>query len=95
MQERALFFIQIRPASAAGALPQDDRADRRVPGYLLHEARHTTATLLLEAGVDTAIITAILGHSSIVTTRGYQHASQALARRALDDVAARLGLTAG
>lgn len=61
--------------------------------YTLHEGRHTTATLLLEAGVDPAVVTAILGHSSIITSRGYMHVSQALARRALDDVADRLGLT--
>lgn len=61
--------------------------------YALHEARHTTATLLLEAGVDPHVVEAILGHSSIVTSRGYQHVSQALARRALDDVAERLRLT--
>lgn len=62
--------------------------------YTLHEARHTAATLLLEAGVDPEVIKAILGHSSIVTTRGYQHVSQALARKALEDVAARLNLVA-
>lgn len=62
--------------------------------YYLHEARHTCATLLLEEGVDPAVITAILGHSSIVTSRGYQHVSQALARKALEDVAARLGMGA-
>lgn len=78
---------------AAGVQPQDERAKRDPARYLLHEARHTTATLLLEGGVDEAVITAIMGHSSIVTTRGYQHVSQALARRALDDVAGRLGLT--
>jgi integrase len=60
--------------------------------YLLHEARHATASLLLEAGEDPVTVTAILGHSSIVTSRGYQHVSQALARRALDRVAGRLGL---
>lgn len=58
--------------------------------YHLHEARHTTATLLLEEGVDPHVIEAILGHSSIVTSRGYMHASQELARRALESVAARL-----
>lgn len=62
--------------------------------YALHEARHTTATLLLEGGVDTEVIKAIMGHSSIVTSRGYMHVSQALARKALDDVALKLGLTA-
>lgn len=62
--------------------------------YLIHEIRHTTATLLLELGVDPAIIAAIMGHSKIVATRGYQHVSQALARSALDGMAERLGLTA-
>jgi len=62
--------------------------------YLLHEARHTTATLLLEAGVSESVRIAIMGHSNISITRGYEHVSQTLARRALDDVAARLGLTA-
>lgn len=60
--------------------------------YTLHEARHTTATLLLEAGVDPEIIKAIMGHSSIITTRGYQHVSQTLARTALAGVAAKLKL---
>lgn len=60
----------------------------------LHEARHTTATLLLEAGVDPQTVTAILGHSSITTSRGYQHVSQALARQAMEAVAEKLGLPA-
>lgn len=63
--------------------------------YLLHEARHTTATLLLEAGVSETVRIALLGHSSIAVTRGYEHVSQTLARQAMDEVAARLGLTAG
>lgn len=63
--------------------------------YLLHEARHTTATLLLEGGVSEAVVTAIMGHSKIATTRGYQHVSQALARHALDAMAQRLRLTSG
>lgn len=73
---------------------QDEVGVRHASGryYHLHEARHTTATLLLEAGVSEAVVIAIMGHSSIITTRGYQHVSQALARRALDDVAARLQL---
>lgn len=60
--------------------------------YVLHEARHTTATLLLEAGIDPEVIKAIMGHSSIVTTRGYQHVSQDMALAALAAVAAELGL---
>lgn len=73
---------------------QDAAGVRHASGryYTVHEARHTTATLLLEAGVDDKVIEAILGHSSITTSRGYMHVSQTLARRALDDVAAKLGL---
>ena len=58
--------------------------------WKLHEARHTTATLLLDAGIDPMTVTAILGHSNIVTSRGYMHVSQVLARNAMDAVAARL-----
>ena len=61
--------------------------------YGLHEARHTTATLLLEAGVDPETVKAIMGHTSITTTRGYQHVSQQLARQAMEAVADRLGLS--
>lgn len=60
--------------------------------YLIHEIRHTTATLLLELGVDPKVIVAIMGHSSITTTRGYQHVKTAQAREALEQVAERLGL---
>jgi integrase len=60
--------------------------------YLLHEIRHTTATLLLEEGIDPETVKAILGHSSIITSRNYQHVSTELAERALDAVAARLQL---
>jgi len=60
--------------------------------YTIHEARHTTATLLLEAGIDPAVITAILGHSSIVTSRSYMHVNQRPALAALELVAQRLQL---
>ncbi len=60
--------------------------------YVLHEARHTTATLLLAAGVDPEVIKTIMGHSNIVTTHGYQHVSQTMARQALEKVAVSLQL---
>ncbi|MGI8700441.1 MAG: tyrosine-type recombinase/integrase [Nocardioidaceae bacterium] len=70
-----------RPASAAADLDewkalQATAAIGHPTGrfYVFHEVRHTTATLLLEAGVDQPVITAIMGHSSIVTSQGYQHA---------------------
>ncbi|GAA5143254.1 site-specific integrase [Nocardioides marinquilinus] len=62
--------------------------------YSIHEARHATATLLLEAGVDPTVITAILGHSSIVTSRGYMHVRVAPLADAMGKVADRLALGA-
>lgn len=61
--------------------------------YGTHEARHTTATLLMELGIDPKVITAILGHSSIVVSRGYMHSSKEHERAALEGVAGRLALT--
>jgi integrase len=78
------------PAGAPIDPPKDSAAwhaaleAATVPAVPLHAARHTTATLLLEAGVDTATISAILGHSDVVVTRGYQHVSLDLARKALE-----------
>jgi integrase len=62
--------------------------------YHVHEARNTTATLLMELGVPESVRIAIMGHSSIATTRGYEYASTAEARAALEKVAERLGLSA-
>jgi integrase len=80
--------------------PHDDWLDWRalldaagVKRVTLHEARHTTATLLLEAGVDAEVVKQILGHSDILTSRSYQHVSVTLARQALAEVAGRLELT--
>jgi len=70
-----------------------DEAGVRHPSgrhWLLHEMRHTTATQLLEGGADPQTVTAILGHSQILTSRSYQHVSQALARAALEGVEGRL-----
>lgn len=61
--------------------------------YALYEARHTAATLLRESGVDEETIIAIMGHSSVLSTRAYLHTSTARTRAALEQVAARLGLT--
>lgn len=70
------------------------------PGHLdgrrftIHEARHTTATLLLEAGVDPTIIIAILGHSSMLSTKSYLHVKTAPLAAAMEAVAERLQLAA-
>lgn len=49
-----------------------------------HWARHTTATVLMELGVDTKVIGEIVGHVDTKTTRRYQHVSSAEARKALE-----------
>lgn len=67
----------------------DDGQTRR---YTLHEARHTCATILLRHGVDPHVVTSILGHSKITTSRGYQHVSLDMEMAALEQVASMLQL---
>lgn len=72
-----------------------DRAEVRHPSgryWLGHEIRHTTATLLMNLGVDETVRMAILGHASIETTRHYQHTDISHTRAALEGAAAALGL---
>jgi integrase len=81
--------------------PRDDWADwkallieagvRHVTG---HETRHTTATLLLELGIAPRVVQELLGHSDMVSTKGYQHVSLALQREALGALGQLLELTA-
>lgn len=61
-----------------------------LPPVPLHAARHTAATLLLEAGVDTKVATQILGHSDVLVTRGYQHGDRRLVKDALERVSRML-----
>lgn len=49
-----------------------------------HTMRRSTATLLMEEGVDAKVIAEILGHTDIVTTRGYQYVDLSVARAALE-----------
>lgn len=57
-----------------------------------HEIRHTTATELLEAGAKDHEVTTIMGHSSIRSTRGYQHPDQHASREVLQVLASRFGM---
>ncbi|GAA3512000.1 integrase [Streptosporangium album] len=58
-----------------------------LPVIKLHEARHTAATLGLEAGLDVKVVSVQLGHSTTTITRDlYQHVRQAV----LDDAAERV-----
>lgn len=60
--------------------------------YKTHEARHTTATLLLELGVPKDVVEAIMGHSKFV--EAYDHSNkQPKIRAALEQLAEQLALT--
>lgn len=51
-----------------------------------HWARHTTATVLMELGVDPRIVGEIVGHASVRITERYQHVSSAAARAAMESL---------
>ncbi|RUQ07049.1 integrase [Microbacterium sp. HSID17254] len=70
------------------ALPPRDRPAGTPETPTTHFARHTTATVLMELGVDAKVIGEIVGHMDVRTTRGYQHVSSAEARRALEALGA-------
>ena len=62
--------------------------------YLVHEARHTTATLLQAAGVTPEVIISIVGHASYASTQPYIHRDLSQARAALEAVAGMLSVPA-
>ncbi|MBY0440943.1 MAG: site-specific integrase, partial [Mycobacteriaceae bacterium] len=66
-----------------------------LPSAPLHVARHTTATLLLEAGVPEDIRMAILGHAGALVARSYAHVDQGVKRKALDSALSELMPGAG
>jgi len=61
-----------------------------LPPVPLHAARHTTATLLMDLGIDVTVIQSILGHARPLTTRSYQHADLTMSRAALARLAEHL-----
>jgi integrase/recombinase XerD len=60
---------------------------RRITPHML---RHTTATHLLEAGVDIRFVQKLLGHHSITTTEGYTRVSDTSLKEKI--LGARLGV---
>jgi integrase len=57
-----------------------------------HDLRHSTATLLLEQGVDLVVIKELLGHAHIGVTAGvYAHVRLRLRRDAIDALGHALG----
>lgn len=70
----------------AQALPPRERPEGTPQTPTTHFARHTTATVLMELGVDAKVIGEIVGHVNVRTTRGYQHVSTVEARKALEAI---------
>ncbi|GGN81419.1 hypothetical protein GCM10011579_067960 [Streptomyces albiflavescens] len=59
-----------------------------------HDLRHSTATLLLEQGIDLVVIKELLGHAHIGVTAGvYAHVRLRLQRQAIDTLGNALGPT--
>ncbi|WP_055480879.1 tyrosine-type recombinase/integrase [Sphaerimonospora mesophila] len=90
-QDHGLMF----PRSDGRPLPPDRVTERfkqlakgaGLPVIKLHEARHTAASLGLEAGLDVKVVSVQLGHSTTTITRDlYQHVRQAV----LDDAAEKV-----
>lgn len=64
-----------------------------VPDTRLHDARHTTATLLMEMGVEESVRMAIMGQSSVAAHRRYAHVDLSLQRKALGNLHGLLELS--
>lgn len=84
---------RLRPLDGSPIDPSTDNAawhaalDRAgVNQVRLHDARHTAASLLLDAGVPEPVMLRILGQSSVAVLRGYQN----IDRRQLDDAMLKL-----
>lgn len=60
--------------------------------YHVHECRNLTATQLLDGGADPTVIMSLLGHSDIVTSRGYMSIGQGAKREALEKMGGALGI---
>lgn len=58
--------------------------------YTIHEARHATATILLELGVDPSIAAGLIGQAKVI--EAYRHVNTTMKRKALEQVAERLAL---
>lgn len=106
-QLESLFAIGVRVTqdthvfTSAWGTPADPANDRKawlamlkaagLPPVRLHAARHTSATLMINAGVDITVVGSVLGHSTIATTADiYGHVAGAAAGDALRKVSGQV-----
>jgi integrase len=67
----------------------------QLPPVRLYDARHSAATMLLEAGVPMKVVQEMLGHSSMtITADTYSHVTPAFQRQAADALTAYLDAAA-
>lgn len=64
-----------------------------IKGLRFHDLRHTGASRMVEAGVDLATVSKILGHSSIQMTMRYTHPTPENMKRAVEKLAEIYGET--
>jgi integrase len=57
-----------------------------IPPYRVHDCRHGYATMLLEQGVPDRVVQAMLGHSTMVLLKRYQHVRESMHRQAADAI---------
>lgn len=106
-QVEALFAIGMRVTqethvyTSGWGTPKDPANDRKawlailvaahLPAVRLHAARHTSATLMINSGIDISVVGSVLGHSTIATTADiYGHVSGAVAGDALRKISAQV-----
>jgi site-specific recombinase XerD len=80
-----------RPLTAAGlrSVFRYHRARARVPAGHPHALRHTFGTALAEAGVDLAVLQALMGHDHVDSAAAYLHLAPQHLRQAYDAARAR------
>jgi len=61
--------------------------EAKIKSLRFHDLRHTAATKMIEAGVDIATVSKILGHSSIIMTMRYAHPGEKTMRQAAEKLA--------
>ncbi|MET9847035.1 tyrosine-type recombinase/integrase, partial [Streptomyces ossamyceticus] len=80
-----------RPAATGSAVKVSHLHSNHCASRRTHDLRHSTATLLLEQGIELVVIKELLGHSHIGVTAGvYAHVRLRLQRQAIDALDAAL-----
>jgi integrase len=74
------FYRILREACAACDIPYGKKT---IGGLVLHDARHTATTRMLQAGVDPATVGSITGHTDKSVILYYSHATADSRRKAV------------